>query len=628
MTRFDEKPVIIFAQDNSQSIPVGIDSIFYKTEYINSVNQLLTGLNKDFVLEKYTFGKTVSGDFNLTFSEPQTDISDLFEEINSRFSHRNVGALILASDGIFNRGFNPLYSAQNLRFPVYTIALGDTNIRKDIILSKVNYNRIAYQGNEFPVEVIINGKKCRGLTTEFSLIKSGKELITKTISFNSQNDFQTVNLNVEATETGLQRFSLKLSPIEDEISQENNKIDFFVDVLKGKQRILILANSPHPDISALKQTIQQSRNYEVDDYIITGFSEKPGDYDLVILHGLPSPLHNISAVINEIEESEIPVLFIITRQTALNRMNDLKSGITIATDKIIYNESVPAFNDDFVLFTLSDRTIPSINQFPPLVSPYGSVSILPAAQSLFFQKIGTVTTEIPLMLFNQGLEKKNGVILGEGLWKWRMNDYLRNENTDSFDELVNKTIQYLSTRVDKSFFRVYGKDNYDENEDIEFDAEVYNDSYELITDPDVALTITDSKGKNYPYNFSKTQTKYYLNAGSLPPDNYNFSARTQTGDKLLTDQGEFTVSPLNLEKVNTIADHNLLFNLADKMGGEMINPNEMDKLLDLIKTRDDIKTIFYFQKKYSELLNYTLLLVFIIILLAAEWFLRKRFGSY
>ena len=126
----------------------------------------------------------------------------------------------------------------------------------------------------------------------------------------------------------------------------------------------------------------------------------------------------------------------------------------------------------------------------------------------------------------------------------------------------------------------------------------------------------------------RTVSAYHLNAGKLKSGNYTYEASVQVGDKLLTDKGEFTVSPLNIEMTNTIADHNLLFNLSQSRGGEMYYPNQLDELSDKILSRDDIKTIVYRQKKYSELLNLPALLTLILLLAAMEWFIRKRSGGY
>ncbi len=194
--------------------------------------------------------------------------------------------------------------------------------------------------------------------------------------------------------------------------------------------------------------------------------------------------------------------------------------------------------------------------------------------------------------------------------------------------MITKIVQYLSVRVDKSFFRVVGNNNFLENESVGFDAEVYNQSYELINEPDVEMTITNSEGNTFPFVFSKTAKSYHLNAGMLPVDNYSYEASVRVGEKIFKDAGEFTVSPLNIETVNLIADHNLLYQIAQKHDGQMLSPATMEQFPEMLKNRNDIKTITFAEKRYSELVNVFWVLLLILVLISAEWFIRKRNGSY
>jgi hypothetical protein len=100
------------------------------------------------------------------------------------------------------------------------------------------------------------------------------------------------------------------------------------------------------------------------------------------------------------------------------------------------------------------------------------------------------------------------------------------------------------------------------------------------------------------------------------------------GDKLLTSKGQFTVSALNIEKTNTVANHNILYNLAVNSGGAMVYPGQMNELLYMINNREDIKPVIYSQKRYFELINYPLVLIILLLLIGSEWFVRKRAGSY
>ena len=82
------------------------------------------------------------------------------------------------------------------------------------------------------------------------------------------------------------------------------------------------------------------------------------------------------------------------------------------------------------------------------------------------------------------------------------------------------------------------------------------------------------------------------------------------------------------ESINTTADHQILYNLAHKHGGEMLNSNEWDKLYKLLEKREDIKTVSYSEKKLLDIINLKWVFFLLIALLAAEWIMRKRNGAY
>jgi hypothetical protein len=78
----------------------------------------------------------------------------------------------------------------------------------------------------------------------------------------------------------------------------------------------------------------------------------------------------------------------------------------------------------------------------------------------------------------------------------------------------------------------------------------------------------------------------------------------------------------------TVANHHLLFNLASRHGGTMLYPKNMHSIRDLLEKRDDIKTVVYSERRYTDLLNIFPVFLFIVVLLGAEWLLRKRAGGY
>lgn len=625
---FTEKPVIIIAQDNSESITAGKDSVFYKTVYKEKFDQLVSSLSEAYNVEVFSFGDKINANADFSFNNKQTDISSLFNEIYTRYSNRNVGSVIIASDGLYNKGNNPLYESYKFTAPVYTVALGDTNIHKDIILKKVNHNEITYMGNLFPIEVIVGAHYCNNQNTRIVISKDKDTLVNSPIIINDPFYSNTFSYSLKAKEEGIQRYKVNIVAVKDEISYVNNSFEFFIDVLNGKQKILILSNTPHPDISAIKEAISTNENYEVSEFTIDEFAGQLSKYNLVILHQLPSLNPKSNQIISEINKQLIPVCYVLGSQTNINSFNAANSLLKILEKRSNWNEIQALNSKQFNLFTISDETHSFVPQLPPLSSPYGSYKIAASADILFNQKIGIIDTDQPLWLFGNSTDSKIAVIAGEGIWKWKMYDYATHKNHTIFNELIDKTVQYLSLKVDKSLFRVSCKNRFNENEALVFDAELYNESYELINDEDVNIEILNADDKKFPFNFSKTTSAYRLNAGIFPPGHYRYIAKVNSNGKKIQETGEFSITALQVEQANTIANHQLLYALAHKYGGEMVYPTDIEKLADTLKKREDIKTVSYAQSKLQEIINIKWILALIILFLSIEWFLRKQQGAY
>ena len=590
VNRSVEKPVIIIAQDNSESLVVSKDSAFYKKKYKEDLQKLIDVLGEKYDVRIYSFAdkiKAISTIDSISFSEKQTDISALFDEIETRYSNRNLGAVILASDGLYNKGSNPVFTSDKIKIPVYTIALGDTTIKKDVILTKVEHNRLAYLGNEFPMEVVINAKQLKGKTSTLTISKGASILFSQTINFISDAYALTIPVLLQAKEAGLQHYKVRLSSVADEMSTANNSRDVFIDVLDARQKIVILSDAPHPDIAAIKLSIGSNQNYEVESYVLDDFDKPLKKYNLVILHSLPSARNAASKILTELNASDVPVWSF----SGANAM--LRSDLTLLSKANKTNEVEPVLDENFPLFTISEELRRAIKDFPAVACPFGTYHSDNNSNVLFHQRIGIVDTKTPLMIFSTNREVKTAVFTGEGIWRWRLQDFAANGNHNLFDEFVSKTVQYLSVKVDKSFFKVLGKNNFYENEAIELEAEVYNESYELINEPEVNIVFTNADNKKFNYSFSKTSNAYRLNAGMMPVGEYKYDAKVKVGEKLYSQHGEFSVTALQVELTNTVADHQLLYSLSKKYDGELIYPAQLEKLAEMLNSREDIKTVSY-----------------------------------
>jgi hypothetical protein len=631
-----EKPLIIFAIDNSQSVLLNTDSNAYRGSFLQEADRLAKKLSAIGEVRKYTFGNTLDQvekdqDFSgmVKYTEQVTDMSGMIAELGNLYTNLNVGALILATDGIYNTGANPFYQAKEWPHPVYTIALGDTSSRKDLILAKVNFNRMVFLNNKFPVEVVVRANDAAGGTSRVKIFQDNNLLQTQDFSIDKNDFTSSFQFILDAKKSGLQKYQILLDPVEGELSTANNRKEIFVEVLDARSKVLLISGAPHPDISALNQAITANMNYEVDEMLLEDFQGRVEDYSMVILHQLPSIDEPADALLRSITEKQIPALFILGLQSDYSRFNQWNPGLKVTTStKPIFEETMPWINPGFTAFSLSENTRAWLSDLPPLVSPLGDYQVANAARVLLKQRIGSIESSRPMILFNETLDGRAGVITGEGIWKWRLYNYARAKDHQAFNELINKIVQYLSLKDQKKNFRIYHQTNFRETEPVVFDAEVYNESYELTNEPEVEMSIRDEEDVQFPFVFNKTGNAYHLDAGNFPPGNYTYQSQANFGTNTFNASGQFSVSAIDLEALNTVADHQLLFQLAEASGGKMFYPANLDLLAEDVLSRDDIRPVTYTRKKYEDLLNNGWLLALILGLLTMEWFLRKRAGSY
>jgi len=628
-----ERPVIIIAQDNSQSVVINKDSTYYRSNYPAEIEKLIKELSGEYEIATYSFGEKVVKGFDFSYSHRLSDFSELFDEITNNYTNRNVGALIIASDGIFNKGVNPIYAGNDINFPVYGIALGDTAIQKDISLSQVKSNRIAFLGNIFPIQINVEVKELAGIETLLKVTHKGKELFKKQIKATGNSYYETVDIEVEAKETGIQHYMVEITPNEQEVSTRNNYKDVVIDVIDSKQKVLILANAPHPDIAAIRSTLELNQNIEVDFSTIENFTkitELP-KYNLLILHQLPSKTNTANAVLSAITKGDMPVLFILGTQSAFNNVSNLNLGLSVIQRKSAFDEVQPVINEQFPYFEINDAIKQYLRNVPPLVAPFGDYKASASANVLFYQKIKNINTPTPLVVFDNQSGRKTAFIAGEGIWRWRMYDYLENQNHEQFNELFNKIVQYLALQVSKSNFVVNAKRIYAENEAVTFTAEVYNESFELITDADVSIEIATSEDKKFSFVLSadKAVTKTYnLNIGMMPVGDYTYTAIAKIGDKEYKQTGNFTVEEMNQEAERTVANHQILYQLAQQHGGSIFYPANLNQLPQEIEKNKNIVQVSYSEKHLQDAISMKWLFFFILLLLSVEWFLRKYLGGY
>lgn len=628
-----DKPIVLVAIDNSESVKSNKDSAFYAKEYPGQVAKLISELGDSYEVKTYLVGDEdhLIGDketLNMDFSDKSTNLSSLFDQVDMLYANQNVGAVVMLTDGIFNTGASPYYKAEKVGCPVYAVGLGSSELATDLFLSDILHNRQALKGNFFPVEIKVAANKLSGKQAELTVTEGGTEIYRKQLTLSGNRYFETVKFSVEAKSKGVHHYKVDLTELDGEVTHKNNHSAFYVEVVESRDKVAIVYNSPHPDVAALREALEGTDNYDVEVFPVSDFRGNPSDYSLVILHQLPSAANSASSLLSQIRQSGTSALYIVGQQTNLSAFNAQNTGVTINQTKAMTNNATPLYNDNFTSFTFSEDARRMLPLYSPVQTPFASYKTSVAANIFLYQKVSGVDTKYPLVVFNEQNGTRTGVITGTGLWSWKIYNFMHAENHDAFNEIVGKTVLYLAAKGDKSRFRVQHEGVFAENAPVEFTAELYNESYELINEPDIKMVLKGGGDTTYEAQFSKQNNSYYLNMGELPLGNYTWTATTQVGKQRLEKSGRFAVQAVMLETANLVADHDLLKSMAKVTGGQYFDKEHIADVAKAIQKNDNIKPISSYQKKYAMMLNSPWYLAAIVLLLGIEWFLRKWNGGY
>ena len=324
----------------------------------------------------------------------------------------------------------------------------------------------------------------------------------------------------------------------------------------------------------------------------------------------------------------MPLFYVAGAQADLPGLNYQEKLVKISGSQQEMQEVFAQPQTAFTNFTLTDSTTRKIAMFPPLLAPFGNYGTSATNGVLFKQKIGSVQTSYPLLAFGDDNGKRIGVLAAEGLWRWQLAEFETYGNHHAIEELFSQAVQYLTANTNSKRFRVYpAKNIFDEGENILINAELYNDALEPVNTPDVKIELKNTQGKSFNFLFSKTGATYQLNAGALPVGEYNYNAGTVLGNHQYNASGQLTIKPLNLELKQSAANHQLLRSIARQSGGQMLQPSQINRLADLIRKNENIKTLVYEDKHYSDIIDLKWVFVLILTLMSAEWFIRKREGE-
>ncbi len=617
-------PVALILIDDSQSVVLGSnpDSLaLFRSEIKTTKDALqiagyqvfVSGLEKDINL-----------DTSFSFDKKESAIYRKLKGLEEEFDNQNLNKVILASDGITNVGAD--LTGVAFPFAVSTIRLGNPESRKDLVVSQVRINKVGFLGNSFPVSVQVKGRKLEGSTIFVSISENGKVLESKTATIGN-NSLANLEFQVKASSRGIKQYAVEVKPISGELTLANNKRQAFIEIVDGRQKVLLLASGPHPDIKAIKAALEPLSQFEVTTIVGGLDSYKASDYNLIILHQLPDRFGTFGPQVSQILKGNKATFLIGGSGTDLNRLrNETSSWLTLQGFGGPMDEITTSYNSDFQRFQFDENWKKVINDLPPIKSPGVGYGFKSGAEIILQKKLGKVVIPTPLLAVALNTNPKRGIFWGEGVWLWRMNEFAQNEKFEATDNLIQKTVQLLVSADKKQGLKVYlAQNEISEGESANFFAETYNQLYEQIYNHKVQIELQKRGGKKLNYSFFNSPTNSSLITEGLTAGTYSFTGSSQINGKTETDKGEFIVRANELESQELEANHGMLKDLAKVNNGISVGVGSIKSLIPTEEEKP--KPLISFTDWEENILSLWWILAILIGLASTEWFVRKLNGT-
>jgi len=438
------------------------------------------------------------------------------------------------------------------------------------------------------------------------------------LTFNKEQSSRLVNLSLPANRPGVHSYKAELKPLANEKNTVNNIKNFAVEIIDRKTHVAIVSDIIHPDLGALKKSIESNEQRQASILKPTEFLNQKDDFQHVILY---QPNQNFKLVYDEIQTLNINTFTILGPKTNWLEFNMLQSFMqqTVTNQ---YEDFQPSLNSNFNVFIVDDL---NFSDFPPLQTEFGTATFSLPIEIILYKTVNGIQLNEPLLWSFEVNQKRAVVLNGEGIWRWRAQSYLDKKSFHDFDNFIGKIIQYLDSNQKRSRLNVSYESFYNGNDNVLLTAQFFNRTYEFDKTASLEITVKNKESEqSQKLPFILKQSNYQVDLSGLEAGDYVFTVQAQ--EENISQSGEFKILDYSVEQQFLNANVLKLQNLATLSQGTSYFINDTDALVDQLIKDERFPTIQKSTKKVVPLIDWKFLLAFIALSLSAEWFIRKYNG--
>ena len=590
-----------------------------------------------------------------------TDIHASLESVLE--SNQRTAAVVLVSDGDWNRGKPPVDSAIRYRsrgVPIFTVPMGSSTRLPDLEVLSLDLPTFAISGKSVRIPFSIESTLPRDHVTTVVIEMADGERLTKEVKLTAKSK-TTESVVWMPKSTG--DFTVKMSVPNhpDEVIFNNNEITAPISIREEKLKVLVIDSLPRWEYRYLRNALSRDPGVDVScllfhptlgrtgggtkDYIkdFPDQLEQLAEYDVVFLGDvgiqsgqltseqckllkglveyqasglvfLPGPQGNQDSL----EETELaPLIPVITNRSLAEGIGEkapMHFELTESGRRSLLTKLADTEEENWNVWS----TLPGFQWHAPVIRAKAGTEVLSVHQetSNEFGRLPMIVTKT----FGAG---KILYMATDGAWRWRRG--VEDKYHYRFWGQVVRWMAYQRNMAKGELIRFfYTPEQPSVGQTLALKASVMSQSGEPLVAGDVQVAVTDTNGKTEIVTLSSAgEDSWGLFEGRMtinePGKHQVTISCKETGAKLNT---SFFAQGTSQERIGLAAKPKVLEELSKVSRGAVIPAQDLTRLTQIIKEVPDPPTVV----KRWQLWAHPWTVGVLTTLLATFWVLRKQFG--
>ncbi len=575
----------------------------------------------------------------LTFSGDASAIGDALLE--QRRMVPPPDAVVLLTDGASNTGADPLGTAADIGLPIHIVGVGDPMPQADLRVVGVSAPEVALAGQPMTVSTTVEnigiGRGRLPARTALRIVSRGRTLAKKSVALPPPGKRSDYELTVSPDAPGDLTAIVSVDSVPGEILARNNSRPFSSRVLKGKQRVLIVAGAPSADVAYWMRLFRARDNVDVRLWLAPHRSRqntvasdadafrtdslaqidlvlwhdvRPGAVDGQSLTNLMSAVSAGAGMLVVPGKHAPPAEWASIMPVEASRQRWVAMRTRSQWTAQAPRHPIVSNDPEYVMWS------ETWDKLPPLLGRTVGISPAKSAVVLLTDDAGPLAVA--------GNADRGRVLVFGGTTYWRWDAVLRGLGDDESPgkHFWSAAVRWLSTRQEMERVTVQTDSKvYRLGEPVRIVAQVHDANFAPLDDAGVRIEIDD--GAIGIEADPQGHGRYDARIAGLDPGDHRVFARARLGS---TDLGgaatEFSVTVVGLEHAETRQLQGLLEAAAAASGGSYVEAAAADSMLLGIS----LEPVLEEYRRSIALGSSGWVLWTIILLLTSEWVIRRVRG--